>query len=68
MSPLVRADNSSRVGVEEQIRGLDGVYGHLYGVRERQKGKMMEALYGAGSRIGRQAIVREDRFEIEGNR
>lgn len=67
VSPLVRADNSSRVGVEEQIRGLDGVYGHLWNVRERQKGKMMEALYGAGAKIGRQNIVRDDRYEIEGN-
>lgn len=69
VSPLVRSDNGSRVGVDEQIRGLEGVYGHLWGVRERQKGKMMEALYGAGARVGRQAFVAgEKRFEIEGDR
>jgi len=68
VSPLVRAENGSRVGVDEQIRGLDGVYVHLWGVRERQKTKMMEALYGAGARLGRQGVLRDDRFEIEGVR
>jgi len=67
VSPLVRSDNSSTLGVEEQIRGLDSTYEHLKGVRERQKGKLMEMLYGAGRRhvgIGRDG----DGYEIEGRR
>jgi len=52
VSPLVRA-NGSTIGVEEQIRGLDEVSAHLGGVREKQKSKLMEMLYGAGSNSGR---------------
>lgn len=66
VSPLVRSDNSSTLSVEEQIRGLDSTYEHLSGVRERQKGKLMEMLYGAGSR--RVGIGREEGYEIEGRR
>lgn len=66
VSPLVRSDNSSTITVEEQIKGLDATYEHLNGVRERQKGKLMEMLYGAGSR--RVQIGREDVYEIEGRR
>lgn len=66
VSPLVRSDNSSTLSVEEQIRGLDSTYEHLSGVRERQKGKLMEMLYGAGRR--RIAIEREEVYEIEGRR
>lgn len=65
VSPLVRSDNSSTLNVEEQIRGLDSTYEHLRGVRERQKGKLMEMLYGADRTrppIGR------DGYEIEGGR
>lgn len=70
VSPLVRSDNSSTLSVEEQIRGLDATYEHLSGVRERQKGKLMEMLYGAGSR--RVVIGREGdgygHAEIDGRR
>lgn len=70
VSPLVRSDNSSTLSVEEQIRGLDSTYEHLAGVRERQKGKLMEMLYGAGSR--RVGIGRDGdgygREEIDGRR
>lgn len=48
VSPLLRA-NGSTIGVEEQIRGLEEVSGHLGGVREKQKSKLMEMLYGAGN-------------------
>ena len=56
VSPLVRRGDGSTVGVEEQIRGLEGTYEHLRRVREVQKGRVLEVLYGAGSagrRIGR---------------
>ncbi|KAH8668085.1 hypothetical protein BGZ60DRAFT_470051 [Tricladium varicosporioides] len=57
VSPLVRQANGSSIGVEEQIRGLEEVSGYLGGVRERQKGKLMEMLYGAGSNSGRRVIA-----------
>ncbi|KAG9246510.1 hypothetical protein BJ878DRAFT_279912 [Calycina marina] len=64
VSPLLRA-NGSTLGVEEQIRGLEEVGGYLGGVRERQRSKLMEMLYGAGNQ-GRQIGVNRDRGEIEG--
>ena len=65
VSPLVRA-NGSTLGLDEQIRGLEEVSGYLGGVRERQKGKLMEMLYGAGSNSGRRVIGVDSRGEIEG--
>ncbi|KAB5542886.1 hypothetical protein GE09DRAFT_230017 [Coniochaeta sp. 2T2.1] len=52
VSPLVRSVNSSTLTVEEQIRGLEDVGGYLEGVRSRQKGKLMEILYGSGRADG----------------
>lgn len=52
VSPLVRSVNSSTLTVEEQIRGLEDVAGYLEGVRTRQKGKLMEILYGSGRAAG----------------
>ncbi|KAI9844525.1 MAG: hypothetical protein M1838_002152 [Thelocarpon superellum] len=57
VSPLVRSNDSSTLSVEEQILGLDGTYQQLRTVRERQKGKLREMLYGVGHR--RTALVRE---------
>ncbi|KAK6438191.1 hypothetical protein LTR95_005612 [Oleoguttula sp. CCFEE 5521] len=50
VSPLVRSQNSSTLGIEEQVEGLSGVYDRLRGSRDGQKRKMMELVYGAGSR------------------
>lgn len=61
VSPLLRG-NVSTLGVEEQIRGLEEVGGYLGGVRERQRGKLMEMLYGAGRDSGRRGD--RDRGEI----
>ncbi|KAI9806040.1 MAG: hypothetical protein M1833_004447 [Piccolia ochrophora] len=67
ISPLVRSNDSSTISLEEQIRGLDSTYEHLHAVRERQKGKLMERVYGAGSR--RVSLVRgEERYGIDGNK
>jgi hypothetical protein len=63
VSPLLRG-NGSTLSVEEQIRGLEEVGGYLGGVRERQRGKLMEMLYGAGSNSGRR--VAGAGGEIEG--
>jgi hypothetical protein len=38
--------------VAGQIRGIDTAYEYLRGVREKQKAKLMEMVYGAGSRTG----------------
>ncbi|KAK4242810.1 hypothetical protein C8A03DRAFT_29044 [Achaetomium macrosporum] len=52
VSPLVRSVNSSTLTLEEQIRGLEDVGSYLEGVRIRQKGKLLEMLYGSGSGSG----------------
>jgi hypothetical protein len=64
ISPLVRSNASSTLSVEEQILGLDGTYEYLKRVREKQKQKMLELLYGAGNR--RVMISRDDVPEIDG--
>ena len=50
VSPLVRSQNSSTLTVEEQIHGLDTTYQQLKSSRDAQKRKMLELVYGAGSR------------------
>jgi hypothetical protein len=67
VSPLVRSNDSSTLSVEEQIRGLDVTYEQLKTVRERQKGMLMELLYGASGRrlsLGRAG----EGHRIEGSR
>ena len=66
MSPLVSRKDGSTLSVEEQVRGLEGTYEHLRRVREKQKGRMLEVLYGAGSRrsvIGREGDGGSGRME-----
>ncbi|KAI1741544.1 hypothetical protein F4680DRAFT_67762 [Xylaria scruposa] len=46
VSPLVRSVNSSTLTLDDQIKGLEDVGVYLEGVRARQKGKLMEMLYG----------------------
>jgi hypothetical protein len=46
VSPLVRSVNSSTLTLEEQIRGLEDVGGYLEDVRAKQKGKLLEMLFG----------------------
>lgn len=54
-SPLVRSVNSSTLSLDEQIRGLEDVGGHLSTVRSMRKAKVMEMLYGGagGSRYAK---------------
>lgn len=59
VSPLVRREDGSTIGVEEQVRGLEATYTHLRSVREKQKGRVLEVLYGVGAR-GRTVIGREE--------
>ncbi|KAK5070446.1 hypothetical protein LTR64_000117 [Lithohypha guttulata] len=51
VSPLVRRNDSVSIDnasvVEQQIRGLEGTYDYLKDVRDKQKSKLMEMVYGA---------------------
>lgn len=63
VSPLLRA-NASTLGVAEQIRGLEEIGGYLGGVREKQRGKLMEMLYGSGrSSSGRKVSSVDGRWD-----
>ncbi|KAL8720484.1 MAG: hypothetical protein Q9225_002672 [Loekoesia sp. 1 TL-2023] len=65
ISPLVRRDDGSTVGVEDQIRGLEGTYEQLKRVREKQKERVMEVLYGVGR--SRMSLGKDEKgLEIEG--
>ena len=63
-SPLVRRENGSTIGIEEQIRGLEGTYSYLGQVREKQKGRVQEMLYGVRSQ--RKTLEKEDGVGIDG--
>lgn len=52
---------SSSATLEEQIRGLEETHTYLRSVRQAQRGKVMEKLYGSGNRARSQA-----RLEIDG--
>lgn len=63
VSPLVRSVNSSTLTLEDQIRGLEDVGVYLEGVRARQKGKLMEMLYGdRNNRHARVAVAANARL------
>ncbi|KAJ5226002.1 hypothetical protein N7468_007227 [Penicillium chermesinum] len=51
--------------IDGQIRGLEGTYDYLRTVRERQKAKLMEMVYGAGRRPSYSVLTGSDR-EDEG--
>ncbi|KIX97279.1 uncharacterized protein Z520_06731 [Fonsecaea multimorphosa CBS 102226] len=59
VSPLVRRNDSVTVDnasvIDQQVRGLEGTYDYLKGVREKQKSKLMEMVYGA--KAGRSRLV-----------
>ena len=64
VQPLIRSGESG-LGVEQQVKGLESTYGYLKGVRNVQKGKVMEFLYG-GRKYGVEG--RSGRPEIEATR
>lgn len=51
ISPLVRRNDSVTIdngsAIDQQIKGLEGTYFYLKDVREKQKSKLMEMVYGA---------------------
>jgi len=70
VSPLVRRNDSvsidSKGMVEGQIRGLEGTYEYLRVVREKQKAKLMEMVYGSkGPRRTLVGVGAEGGLEIE---
>jgi hypothetical protein len=58
VSPLVRSNESATIGIDEQVKGLQGTEEYLRQARETQKGKLMERIYGLGSgkRPGREEV------------
>ena len=66
VSPLVRRNDSVSIDsvgvVEDQIKGLEGTYEYLRGVRETQKSKLMSMIYAGSGR--RSSIVGADGFGI----
>ena len=66
VSPLVRANDSSTLTVEEQIKGLEGTYVSLRQGREEQKKRLLGVMSAASER--RIGIVRgeEGGYAIEG--
>ncbi|KAL8694388.1 MAG: hypothetical protein Q9218_000954 [Villophora microphyllina] len=65
VSPLIQGGSESTVGVEAQIKGLESTYEQMKRVREKQKERSMEVLYGAGR--PRVSLIKEERGkEIEG--
>ncbi|MCJ1465322.1 hypothetical protein MMC07_003939 [Pseudocyphellaria aurata] len=64
VSPLVRRENGSTVGVEEQVRGLESTYDHLRRVREKQRDRVQEVLAGVGAGGRRSVLVHEENVEI----
>ncbi|KAI0378923.1 hypothetical protein F5Y04DRAFT_272227 [Hypomontagnella monticulosa] len=63
VSPLVRSVNSSTLTLEDQIKGLEDVGVYLEGLRQKQKGKLIEMMYGSsGTRTsiaGNQRLIDE---------
>lgn len=66
VSPLVRSNASTSLTIEQQIEGLGGTHDLLRGVREKQKQKMMEMLYGAGNAHKRIEDRRNARYDLPG--
>jgi hypothetical protein len=75
VSPLVRRNDSlygsdgivsMGIVVEEQIKGLEGTYEYLKGVREKQKSKLLELVYGSGMRTSYLVNGADGNVEIEG--
>jgi hypothetical protein len=68
VSPLVRRNDSVSIEngsvLEDQIAGLTGTYEYLRGVRESQKSKLMQLIYGSRPN-SRSLIVGSDGLGIE---
>ncbi|EZF32806.1 hypothetical protein H109_07466 [Trichophyton interdigitale MR816] len=56
----VGGENAMEMIIHGQIKGLDGAHDYLKEVRDKQKAKLMEMVYGAGRRVGGNALVDGD--------
>ncbi|KAM5454377.1 hypothetical protein MaudCBS49596_002395 [Microsporum audouinii] len=54
------AENAMEMIIHGQIRGLDGAHEYLKDVRDKQKAKLMEMVFGAGNRRGGSVLVDGD--------
>jgi hypothetical protein len=50
ISPLIRRAQSNSFGLDQQLQDLSGTYGLLKGVRDTQKKKVMQQIYGGSGR------------------
>lgn len=50
--------------IDGQIRGLDGTHEYLRSVRERQKAKLMEMVYGSGRKFPTSSILGDEQGDI----
>lgn len=57
VSPLVRGANATTLSLEDQIRGISDVSGHLGDVRRIQKGRVMESMF--ASNAGRRFVAEQ---------
>lgn len=69
VSPLVRRNDSVSIDnasvIEQQIRGLESTYDYLRVVREQQKSKLLEMVYGAGNMRRTQLVGAREAIGIE---
>nr|POE74761.1 hypothetical protein CFP56_37292 [Quercus suber] len=57
VSPLVRSQNATSLSIEAQIFGLQDTYQNLKVSRDSQRRKMLEVVYGAGTRRDAMRLV-----------
>ncbi|KAF2089418.1 hypothetical protein K490DRAFT_36856, partial [Saccharata proteae CBS 121410] len=50
VSPLLR-NNESTLAIDDQLKGLEGTYGYLSHVRDQQRSRVNEKLYGPSERM-----------------
>jgi hypothetical protein len=46
ISPLIRAAQSNSFGIDQQLNDLTGTYGFLKGLRDEQKKKVRQQMWG----------------------
>jgi hypothetical protein len=66
VSPLIRRAQSNSFGIDQQLQDLSGTYGFLKGVRDTQRRRVIQQLYGGSGR--RIAITNGEKEEedVEG--
>ncbi|KAL5116398.1 hypothetical protein ACEQ8H_005746 [Pleosporales sp. CAS-2024a] len=65
ISPLIRRAQSNSFGLEQQLQDLSGTYGLLKGVRDAQKKKVMQQLYGGSGKRSTITTGNDEEFEVE---